>query len=59
MATMASMMRELGWRLTLDASTALLILAIAISLAARGVFAPFWWHNLSEARSAHSADFTD
>jgi ferrous iron transport protein B len=37
MATLASMMRELGWRLTLAASTALLGLAIVISLAARGV----------------------
>jgi hypothetical protein len=37
MATLASMMKELGWRLTLAASTALLVLAIVISLAARGV----------------------
>ncbi|MFZ0963977.1 MAG: ferrous iron transporter B [Terriglobia bacterium] len=37
MATLASMMRELGWRLTLAASGALLALAIVISLAARGV----------------------
>jgi ferrous iron transporter FeoB len=37
MATLASMMRELGWRLTLAASTALLALAIVVSLAARGV----------------------
>jgi len=37
MATLTSMMRELGWRLTLAASTALLALAIVISLAARGV----------------------
>ncbi len=37
MATLASMMRELGWRLTLAASTALLVLAIVVSLAARGV----------------------
>ncbi len=37
MATMASMMRELGWRLTLAASGALLALAIVVSLAARGV----------------------
>jgi Fe2+ transport system protein B len=37
MATLASMMRELGWRLTLAASAALLALAIVISLAARGV----------------------
>ena len=40
MATLASMMRELGWRLTLAASTALLALAVVISLAARGVFLP-------------------
>lgn len=37
MATLASMIKELGWRLTLAASTALLALAIVISLAARGV----------------------
>ncbi len=37
MATLASMMRELGWRLTLAASGALLALAIVVSLAARGV----------------------
>ena len=37
MATLASMIRELGWRLTLAASGALLALAIVISLAARGV----------------------
>lgn len=37
MATLASMMRELGWRLTLAASSALLVLAMAVSLAARGV----------------------
>jgi ferrous iron transport protein B len=37
MATMASMMRELGWRLTLAASGALLVLALVVSLAARGV----------------------
>jgi small GTP-binding protein len=41
MATMASMMKELGWRLTLAASGALLALAIVISLAARGVFLLF------------------
>jgi len=39
MATLASMMRELGWRLTLAASTALLALAIVVSVAARGVLA--------------------
>jgi ferrous iron transport protein B len=39
MATLASMLRELGWRLTLAASTALLALAIVVSLAARGVLA--------------------
>ena len=37
MATLASMMRELGWRLTLAASGALLVLAMVVSLAARGV----------------------
>ncbi len=37
MATLASMWRELGWRLTLAASTALLALAMIVSLAARGV----------------------
>jgi ferrous iron transport protein B len=37
MATLASMMRELGWRLTLAASSALLALAVVISLAARGI----------------------
>jgi ferrous iron transport protein B len=37
MATLASMMRELGWRLTLAASTALLALAIVVSLGARAV----------------------
>jgi Fe2+ transport system protein B len=41
MATLASMMRELGWRLTLAASTALLALAIVVSLAARGVMLLF------------------
>ena len=41
MATLASMMRELGWRLTLAASTALLALAIVVSLAARGVLLLF------------------
>ncbi|MGD0126459.1 MAG: ferrous iron transporter B [Terriglobia bacterium] len=39
MATLASMFRELGWRLTAAAATALLVLAVAISLAARGVLA--------------------
>jgi ferrous iron transport protein B len=39
MATLASMVRELGWRLTAAAATALLVLAVAISLAARGVLA--------------------
>jgi small GTP-binding protein len=37
MATLASMMRELGWRLTLAASGALLALAMVVSLAARGL----------------------
>jgi ferrous iron transport protein B len=39
MATLASMFRELGWRLTVAAATALLVLAVGISLAARGVLA--------------------
>jgi ferrous iron transporter FeoB len=39
MATFASMFRELGWRLTAAAATALLVLAVGISLAARGVLA--------------------
>ena len=39
MATLASMFRELGWRLTAAAATALLVLAVGISLAARGVLA--------------------
>jgi ferrous iron transport protein B len=38
LATLASMVRELGRRLTLVASAALLVLAIVISLLARGVF---------------------
>ncbi len=37
MATLAAMVRELGWRLTLAASTALLALAVVVSLGARGV----------------------
>jgi ferrous iron transport protein B len=41
MATLASMMRELGWRLTLAASGALLAVAIVVSLAARGVLVLF------------------
>jgi len=39
MATLASMFRELGWRLTTAAATALLALALGISLAARCMFA--------------------
>jgi len=39
MATLASMFRELGWRLTAAAASALLMLAVGISLAARGVLA--------------------
>ena len=39
LATLASMYRELGWRLTAAAATALLVLAVGISLAARGVLA--------------------
>jgi ferrous iron transport protein B len=41
MATLASMFRELGWRLTAAAATALLVLAVGISLAARGILAVF------------------
>jgi ferrous iron transport protein B len=41
MATLASMFRELGWRLTTAAATALLVLAVGISLAARGILAVF------------------
>jgi ferrous iron transporter FeoB len=41
MATLASMFRELGWRLTTAASIALLLLAVGISLAVRGVLAVF------------------
>jgi ferrous iron transport protein B len=39
MATLAAMFRELGWRLTAAAATALLLLAVGISLAARGILA--------------------
>ncbi|MGO8734463.1 MAG: ferrous iron transport protein B [Terriglobia bacterium] len=39
MATLAAMFRELGWRLTAAAATALLVLAVGISLAARGILA--------------------
>jgi ferrous iron transport protein B len=41
MATLASMFRELGWRLTAAAAAALLGLAVGISLAARGILAVF------------------
>ncbi|MGD1103947.1 MAG: ferrous iron transporter B [Terriglobia bacterium] len=41
MATLASMIREIGWRLTLAASTALLALAIVVSLGARAVMLLF------------------
>ncbi len=37
MATLAAMFRELGWRLTVAAASALLLLAVGISLAARGI----------------------
>jgi small GTP-binding protein len=37
MATLASMIRELGWRLTLAASGALLTLAVIVSLGMRGI----------------------
>ena len=40
-ATLAAMMRELGWRLTLAASGALLALALIVSVAARGVLLLF------------------
>ncbi|MGA3328755.1 MAG: hypothetical protein ABSF45_30265 [Terriglobia bacterium] len=40
MATLASMMRELGWRPTLAAS-GLLAIAVVISLAARGALLLF------------------
>jgi ferrous iron transport protein B len=36
MATLASMFREVGWRLTAAAAVALLVLAVGVSLAARG-----------------------
>jgi ferrous iron transport protein B len=39
MATLAAMFRELGWRLTAAAAAALLVLAVGISLAARGILA--------------------
>jgi ferrous iron transport protein B len=39
MATLAAMFRELGWRLTTAAAAALLVLAVGISLAARGILA--------------------
>ncbi len=39
MATLAAMMREVGWRLTLGASSALLVLAVVVCLGARGVLA--------------------
>ena len=38
LATLASMVREVGRKLTAAAATALLLLAVAIALAARGVF---------------------
>lgn len=41
LATLASMLRELGWRLTVAAAGALLTLAVAISLVARGIIALF------------------
>ena len=36
---LAAMFRELGWRLTAAAATALLLLAVGIRLAARGILA--------------------
>jgi ferrous iron transport protein B len=41
MATLASMFRELGWRLTAAAAAALLLLAVGISLAARVILTIF------------------
>jgi ferrous iron transporter FeoB len=41
LATLASLLRELGWRLTAAAAGSLLTLAIIISLAARGILAVF------------------
>jgi ferrous iron transporter FeoB len=41
MATLASMFREVGWRLTAAAAVALLVLAVGVSLAARGVLTLF------------------
>ncbi|MBI1982575.1 MAG: ferrous iron transport protein B, partial [Acidobacteria bacterium] len=38
LATLASMVRELGRKLTVAAASALLVLAVVISIAARGVF---------------------
>ncbi len=38
LATLASMVREIGWRLTTAASTALLFLAVVVSLFARAAF---------------------
>ena len=40
-ATLASMFRELGWRLTTAAAVALMALAVGISLVARGILAVF------------------
>jgi len=44
MATLASMFRELGWRLTAAASAALLVLAVGISLAGRGILTVISFH---------------
>ncbi len=41
LATLASMLRELGWRLTTAAAATLLVLAMVVSLAARGILAVF------------------
>ncbi len=41
LATLASMLRELGWRLTTAAAATLLVLALVVSLAARGILAAF------------------
>ncbi|MBZ5564825.1 MAG: ferrous iron transport protein B [Acidobacteriia bacterium] len=41
LATLASMLRELGWRLTTAAAATLLVIALIVSLAARGILAVF------------------
>ncbi len=41
LATLASMLRELGWRLTAAAAATLVAIALVVSLAARGILAVF------------------